>query len=129
MNYTVLLWVYLINLVFVINHETDSAYWHEWKLFKIPGGITFFLIIHFPLWFAALYGLLEVYQRTFTGLVISLIFGAFGIGAFFIHGYFFRKGHEEFKTPISLFILISAFILSLVQVVITVNLISEISTI
>lgn len=127
MNYDILLWVYLINLVFVINHETDSAYWHEWKLFKIPGGISMFLIIHFPLWFAALYGLLEIYKKTFIGLVISFVLGVVGIGAFFLHSYFLKKGHDEFKTPISIFILISAFILSLVQLVITVNLLAGVS--
>lgn len=127
MNYHVLLWIYFINLIFVINHEMDSAYWHEWKLFKIPGDITFFLIIHFPLWFVALYGLLEVYQQTFTGLIISLFMGIVGVAAFFIHGYFLKKGHEEFKTPISLFILISAFVLSLVQLIISVNLLAGLS--
>jgi len=34
-----LLWLYLANAVLLINHEIDSAYWKEWELFKLPGGM------------------------------------------------------------------------------------------
>ncbi|MCK4852588.1 MAG: outer membrane lipoprotein-sorting protein, partial [Candidatus Omnitrophica bacterium] len=30
----------LVNSILLINHEIDSAYWNEWKLFKMKGGIT-----------------------------------------------------------------------------------------
>lgn len=52
-----LFWLYLSNSVFLINHEIDSAYWKEWELFNLPGGITGFLLIHFPLLICVLYGL------------------------------------------------------------------------
>ena len=45
----ILFWIYLANAVLLISHEIDSAYWKEWDLFKLPGGITGFLIIHFHL--------------------------------------------------------------------------------
>ena len=57
-----LFWIYLINAVLLINHEIDSAYWKEWELFRLPGGITGFLVIHFPLLFLVLHGLVLVYQ-------------------------------------------------------------------
>jgi len=44
-----LLWIYFVYLVFLIIHELDSAYWKEWDLFRLPGGITVFLALHFPL--------------------------------------------------------------------------------
>jgi len=114
-----LLWIYIINLTLLINHEIDSAYWKEWRLFKIGGGITFFLILHFPIWFLALFGLIEVYKKTFTGSVCSLVLGGIGFFAFFIHMYFIKKGHDEFKIPISIFILVSTLIVSIVQLVVT----------
>ncbi len=52
-----LFWLYLANAVVIINHEIESAYWREWELFRLPGGITGFLIIHFPVLFVMLYGL------------------------------------------------------------------------
>ena len=110
-----LFWIYLINSVLLINHEIDSAYWKEWKLFSLPGGITGFLIVHFPLLFLVLYGLVLVYQGTFTGLILSLILSLGGLFAFFIHTYFLRQGRHEFIAPISRFILIATLVVSLVQ--------------
>lgn len=117
-----LFWVYLINAVLLINHEIDSAYWQEWDLFKLPGGITTFLIIHFPLIFLILYGLILVFQHSFTGLLFSLILSSAGMFAFVIHVFFIKKGRNEFKVPISLFILVAALLVSLVQMTITVYL-------
>lgn len=115
----VLVWVYMINAVLLINHEIDSAYWKEWDLFGLPGGITGFLIVHFPLLFLILYGLVLVYQRATAGLVLSLVLSLGGLFAFTIHTYFIKRGRDEFKAPISLFILIAALIVSLFQLVIT----------
>ena len=35
----ILFWVYLANAVLLIVHEIGSAYWKEWDLFRLPGGI------------------------------------------------------------------------------------------
>jgi len=118
----ILFWIYLINSVLLINHEIDSAYWKEWELFKIKGGLTCFLIIHFPFLFLILYGLVLVFQQTFAGLIFSLVLSFVGLFAFTIHTYLIKKGHNEFNVPISLFILTAAFIISLIQSVVTVYL-------
>ena len=115
----ILFWIYLINAVLLINHEIDSAYWKEWDLFGLPGGITGFLLIHFPLLFLVLYGLVMVYQLTIAGLILSLALSLGGVFAFAIHTYFFRQGRYEFTTPISRFILIATLILSLIQLATT----------
>ena len=31
--------LYLANTALLIAHEIDSAYWKEWELFHLPGGI------------------------------------------------------------------------------------------
>lgn len=116
-----LFWIYLVNSVLLINHEIDSAYWKEWDLFKLPGGINGFLILHFPLIVFILYGLILVFQHTFAGLIFSLILSFAGIFAFTIHMVFIKKGRNEFKTPISLFILIATLLVSITQLVITIN--------
>lgn len=112
-----LFWLYMANSVLLINHEIDSAYWNEWKLFKLPGGITLFLLIHIPLLFAILYGLILVYENTFSGLIFSLVLSSAGIFAFTIHMYFIKKGHDEFKTPVSISILIGTLLVSIVQII------------
>jgi len=120
-----LFWLYLVNSVLLINHEIDSAYWKEWELFKLPGGITGFLMLHLPLVALLLYGLILVFQRSFAGLIFSLVVSLAGILAFAIHLIFIKKGREEFRTPISLSILSATLAISLVQLAATVNLLLQ----
>jgi len=115
-----LFWLYLINAVLLINHEIDSAYWKEWELFRLPGGITGFLLIHFPLLFIVLYGMVLIARQSFAGYYFSLFLCLAGIFAFAIHTYFLKKGRTEFDKPISKMILISTLLISIFQLVVTV---------
>jgi hypothetical protein len=119
-----LLWIYLVNSVLLINHEIDSAYWKEWNLFKLPGGIAGFLIIHFPLLFFILYGLILVNEHSLAGYIFSLIVSFAGLFAFTIHIFFIRRGRKEFKVPVSLFILTATLVVSLAQAAISIYLIA-----
>ncbi len=118
----VLFWLYFSNSVLLINHEIDSAYWKEWDLFKLPGGITGFLLIHFPILFFVLYGLVLVSRQSFLGSIFSLILCSGGIFAFSIHTYFLKKGRNEFDKPISKFILVAVLIVSIIQFCVTIYL-------
>jgi hypothetical protein len=120
-----LFWLYLSNSVLLINHEIDSAYWKEWELFKLPGGITGFLLIHFPLLLFVLYGLILVSRQTFSGMIFSLILCFGGIFAFSIHTYFLKNGRKEFDKPISKLILVATLIVSIVQLIVTIYLMSH----
>ena len=91
-------------------------------MFKLSGGISDFLIMHFLILFAILFGLVQVFQESLAGLYFSLVLALAGIFAFCIHMYFIRKGRNEFKAPVSLFILIAALPVSLAQLGITVYL-------
>ena len=116
----ILFWIYLINSVLLINHEIDSAYWKEWDLFKLPGGVNGFMIIHLFLIFFVLYGLILVFQHSFAGLIFSLLLSFSGMLAFTIHIFFIKKGRTEFNTPISLFILTATLIVSIIQAAATI---------
>lgn len=109
-------WVYILNLTFLITHEMDSAYWKEWTLFNMKGGIDGFLWIHVPIWVLALAGLHFLSPVQTAGLYIALFLGICGLAALFIHTHFLRKGHVEFNTPTSKAILWILFIVSLIQV-------------
>lgn len=118
-----LFWTYLINAVILINHEIDSAYWQEWKLINPndKNGINGFLILHLPMIFAILLGLVLVYEDKFAGLIISLILSAGGLFAFFFHFYHLRKGRQEFNTIISKGMIISTLIISVFQIILTIK--------
>jgi len=115
----VLFWLYLVNAVLLIDHEIDSAYWKEWDLFGLKGGVGGFLLLHIPLLGTILYGLVLVAQRTIAGLILSLLLCFGGLFAFSIHTYFLRRGHAEFKAPVSQLLLVGTLVVSLVQGVVT----------
>ena len=120
--FELLFWLYLVNAVLLITHEIDSAYWKEWELFKLPGGSTGFVLLHLPLVFLILWGLVLVFQRSLAGLALSLILSLGGIFAFTIHTMFIKKGRKEFNVPVSLFLLMATLLVSLVQAACTIYL-------
>jgi uncharacterized membrane protein len=125
MNEDLLFWVYLTNTVILLVHEIDSAYWQEWKLLSTndKNGINGFLILHIPMIFTILLGLVYINENKFAGLIISLLLSAGGLFAFFFHTYHLRKGRNEFNTLLSKSIIIATLIISLAQIFLTATLI------
>ncbi|WP_455278966.1 DUF6713 family protein [[Eubacterium] cellulosolvens] len=125
-----LLWVYILNATLLINHEIDSSYWKEWNLISLLSSrsrsvnndqknMNVFLLSHIPILFLIMYGLKEVIQMSFIGLIISVVLCFAGVFAFFFHMHFIRKGRIEFNTSISIGMIIGIFILSIIQLMIT----------
>lgn len=112
-----LLWVYLLNAAVLITHEIDSAYWHEWELFGIPGGIQVFLGLNLLLVIAILYGLQALVLGHDSGFVLAWVLVAGGFFAAIIHSYFLLQGSQAFSSPASLSLLFATFVLSLAQAV------------
>jgi hypothetical protein len=113
-----LFWLYLVNAALLICHEIDSAYWREWELFGLPGGVGFFVLLHVPLVMLLLAGSVWVADRGGAGLVISLAVAAGGVIAFCLHMLFIKRGRPEFKTPVSIGLLTAVWLLSLAQIVV-----------
>lgn len=113
----------MTNAVILLIHEIDSAYWQEWKLLDPDdkNGINGFLILHIPMVFLILLGLVYVYEDKFVGLIISLILSTGGLFAYFFHFYHLRKGRLEFNTIISKGIIISTLIISVFQIILTIK--------
>ncbi|HUX08494.1 MAG TPA: DUF6713 family protein [Acidobacteriota bacterium] len=114
-----LAWIYLINSVLLIVHEIDSAYWKEWNLFRLPGDIAGFLIIHLPLLFVVQLGLALMFLNVWAGLIFSLILALSGLFAFSAHMFFIARGKDEFKTSASIAILSATLLVSLIQLPVT----------
>jgi hypothetical protein len=115
----VLLWLYVVNVVLLIDHEIDSAYWREWELFKLPGGISGFLFLHIPLVFVILWGLILIVRGSWWGFVFSFLLSCGGLFAFFAHAYFLKKGKPQFDTWASKAILAAILVTSLSQIAVT----------
>jgi hypothetical protein len=112
-------WCYLVNSVLLIVHEIDSAYWEEWNLFKLPGGISGFLLVHIPLVFVVQLGLVLVFMKEWAGLIFSAVLALSGLFAFAAHTFFIARGRDEFKTATSIGLLIAILVVSLAQIAVT----------
>lgn len=89
-------------------------------MFHIPGGETGFLLLHIPLLLPILYGIPLLDRGMYSGFIISLFVALAGLFAFSIHMYFIMHGHKEFNTPISLTILWVLLPGSLIQLGLTI---------
>lgn len=107
--------LYLLNLALLITHEIDSAFWKEWELFRIPGGIQLFLMMNFLLMLIALIGFRQLLLDSRRGYLFSLLLASAGVFAFLIHGYFILTGHPEFMLPVSMGLLVVILVVSLIQ--------------
>ena len=111
--------LYLFNSVLLITHEIDSAFWEEWDLFGIPGGVQVFLLLNFLLVLVVLIGYKQVLQNARSGNVFALLLAMAGIVGFSLHTYFVLTGHPEFTLPASWVVLGVWLIGSLAQAVVT----------
>lgn len=107
--------LYLVNLAMLATHEVDSAYWHEWRLFGLPGGIQVFSVLHVPLFILLLYGFIKVVQGERDGYGFSLLMAVVGVTCFLIHTFFLLAGRPEFRLPVSLTLIGVILVVSLAQ--------------
>jgi hypothetical protein len=113
--------LYIVNTVLLFIHEEDSAYWREWELFGLPGGIQLFLLMDAALITIGLIGLRYVVLRVRAGFWFSLIQAGCGVLAFVLHGIFILRGHPEFTLPMSELVLVSTLAVSIAQAVVSIQ--------
>jgi hypothetical protein len=107
--------LYLLNFALLFTHEIDSAFWSEWNLFGVPGGVQLFLAVNFLLLLVALVGFRQLLLGARSGLTFSLVLAGAGVTTFFIHAYFLVAGHPQFRLPASLIVLVLILIVSIAQ--------------
>lgn len=113
----ILLWLYLANAAVLILHQIDAAYWHEWDLFGMPGGIQLNLLLNVPLILLVLFGQQRLAQGRPTGYVFSWVLVGGGVLAVSLHSYFLWQGDPAFRLPVSLGVLGVIFVLSVSQAI------------
>lgn len=107
--------LFLINAIVLLSHQIDAAYWHEWTLFGIPGGIQVFVLLNIPIIALILFGQRALALGRPSGLPISWALAASGLFAAAFHGFHIWQGDPAFRTPVSLILLCATFVLSLAQ--------------
>jgi hypothetical protein len=105
--------LYVATLALLVVHEIDSAFWHEWDLFALGGGIQGFLLANLAVVVPFLYGLVRVVQEPRIGARFGLVLAVAGIAAFGIHTWFIVAGRPEFRLPASVMVLGGTLVASL----------------
>jgi hypothetical protein len=113
--------LYILTLSFILTHQIDAAYWHEWEMFKLPGGITFFNLFNLILVPFLLLGLVRVVLQQPSAYRYSLCVSILGILVFLIHTSFYVFGFEQFNLPISIAIIVGNGVLGVLQLYYTVK--------
>jgi hypothetical protein len=113
--------LYALNFGLLFTHEIDSAYWREWNLFGIPGGIQFFLLVNFALFIAAIFGYSQLLKLKQSGYWFSLLLAAAGVFSFTIHTFFIFMGHSEFTLLGSELLLGIILLVSIAQAILIVR--------
>jgi hypothetical protein len=111
--------VVILNLALVLTHQVDAAYWHEWEMFQLPGGIQLNNFINVLTLIALLYLFVPVIQRKASGVTCSLVIAAISALVLPIHTGSAIAGYQQFHLPFSIFIIVGTFLLSILQVVLT----------
>ncbi len=110
--------LFLIILSFLLVHEMDAIRAKEWKMFIVlkdmadEAACKVFMIIHFPLYLAALYALLS---GGTAGYVLKIIIDVFLLGHALIHFAFRKHSGNGFHTLFSKIIIYSMAALALLH--------------
>lgn len=108
-----------LNLSLVMAHQADAAYWKEWEMFRLPGGIQLFNLFNLAAFAILLWCFAAVVTRHRTGQRGSYLITALSGIVLPIHAAFAIAGFTQFHLPVSVAIIVGTFIVSLWQIALT----------
>ncbi|OHV98147.1 membrane protein [Janthinobacterium lividum] len=96
---------YFWTMLLLILHQVDAAYWREWEMFHVPGGIQGFLVFNLAAIALVLVGYRHVLLATPRAVLYACVCAALGAGTCLIHAGFALAGLEQFHLPLSVAII------------------------
>lgn len=96
---------YFWTMLSLILHQVDAAYWREWEMFHVPGGIQGFLIFNLAAIALVLAGYRHVLLATPRAPFYAGVCAALGVGTCLVHAGFALAGLEQFHLPLSVAII------------------------
>lgn len=113
--------MYIATLSLLVTHQIDAAYWKEWEMFRIPGGIQFFDIFNLAVVPVLLVGLRAVALGKRSGYYYSLALALLGVVTFLIHIGFYLSGYRQFALPVSTALIALCAVSGVAQLVVTIQ--------
>ncbi len=111
--------VLILDIALLIGHQCDAAYWHEWNMFHLPGGIQLFNVLNVLIFLILLGCAVPVFQRKPIGYRCALFLAACSAIVLPIHSGFALAGRTEFHLPVSVFLIVASFLGAIALTVVT----------
>lgn len=108
-----------LNIALLFAHQADAAYWREWEMFGLPGGIQMFSAFNLLAFLLVLTGYVGLLRRTSAGFRNSLAIAALSACVLPIHAGFALAGFTQFDQPLSILLIVLTFAASLAQLGLT----------
>lgn len=108
-----------LNLTLVMVHQAEAAYWKEWEMFGLPGGIQMFTLFNMGAFLLLLWLYTAVISRKPIGLRASFLIAGLSGVVLPIHAAFAFAGFTEFHLPVSIAVIVGTFVVSIWQAVLT----------
>ena len=103
---------YFVTMLALILHQIDAAYWQEWEMFFLPGGVQGFLLFNILAIPVLLVGYRSVLLGTVNAVFFAKVCAGLGLITFLIHAGFGLAGYHQFHLPASISILILCLVSS-----------------
>lgn len=113
------LWLYIANVSLLATHQVDAAFWEEWDTFRLPIGIEGFLVFNAVVLIPLLYGLTAFARHGAQAARWSYLAAGLGLFTFSIHAVILVLGNDDFRSTISIGLLIAILLVSVAQGVAT----------
>ena len=97
---------YFWTMLLLILHQVDAAYWREWEMFHVPGGVQGFLVFNLAAITLVLVGYRHVLLATPRAVLYACVCAALGVGTCLIHVGFALAGMEQFHLPLSVAVIV-----------------------
>ncbi len=110
---------YLVTMSLLIFHQIDAAYWKEWEMFHLPGGVQGYLIFNIIAIPVLLNGYKHLIRQSESAKIYSYICGTLAVVTFLIHAGFAMFGSRQFDLPLSILIIVLCFLSGAWQLTLT----------
>jgi hypothetical protein len=107
--------LYVGNLALLATHQADAAFWHEWDVFGVPGGLPVFLAFNLGAVALVAAGLVRVAEGAPSARRAALLCAALGLLTVALHLVFLWMDRTAFWTPSSIGVLLGVLVLSIAQ--------------
>jgi hypothetical protein len=107
--------LYVGNLALLTTHQADAAFWHEWDVFGVPGGLPMFLGFNVVVVALVGQGLVRVAAGAPSARRAAMVCAALGLLTVLLHTVFLWRDRAAFWAPSSIGVLLGVLVVSVAQ--------------